>query len=308
MADVYSTNKYLDLTGLTYFYNQIKAGFMSTEEHSKLAGIEANANNYSLPTATASELGGVKIGDGVTITNGVISVSTDYDASGAATAVQSALLGTNQDTATDNTIYGLRAAITDAIAGLDASDAAVTGKYVSAVGVTNGELVITRDDLPAAYVLPEATASTLGGVKSGTNVDVANDGTISVKTASSSDLGLVKVGSNIGVDANGVISVAAASASAAGVMSAADFSKLAEFGAASTYALKSDITNAYIYKGTVAGVANLPVSGNTAGDVYNVTADGMNYAWTGTEWDALGSTFEVTSISNAEIDTIVAGA
>ena len=35
---------------------------------------------YSLPTATASVLGGVKIGSGVTITDGVISVSTDYAA------------------------------------------------------------------------------------------------------------------------------------------------------------------------------------------------------------------------------------
>jgi len=35
---------------------------------------------YTLPTATASVLGGVKIGSGVTITDGVISVSTNYAA------------------------------------------------------------------------------------------------------------------------------------------------------------------------------------------------------------------------------------
>lgn len=82
--------------------------------------------------------------------------------------------------------------------------------------------------------------------------------------------------------------------------------KLSAFGDASTYALKSDITSMYRYKGSVATVAALPSSGNTTGDVYNVEASGMNYAWDGTAWDALGEIFTITSISNSEIDTIVA--
>lgn len=85
---------------------------------------------------------------------------------------------------------------------------------------------------------------------------------------------------------------------------AAEKSKLAAFGSASTYALKSDLTNAYIYKGSVATVSALPSSGVEAGWVYNVEASGMNYAWNGTEWDALGETFTITSITNAEIDAI----
>lgn len=86
----------------------------------------------------------------------------------------------------------------------------------------------------------------------------------------------------------------------------AEKNKLAAFGAASTYALKTDITNMYKYKGSVATVSVLPSSNNTTGDVYNVEATGMNYAWNGTEWDALGEIFTITSISNSEIDTIVA--
>ena len=38
-----------------------------------------DANNYSLPTATASVLGGVKIGSGITITSGVISADSQTD-------------------------------------------------------------------------------------------------------------------------------------------------------------------------------------------------------------------------------------
>lgn len=86
----------------------------------------------------------------------------------------------------------------------------------------------------------------------------------------------------------------------------AEKNKLAAFGAASTYALKTDITNMYKYKGSVATVSALPSSGNTTGDVYNVEATGMNYAWNGTAWDALGEIFTITSISNSDIDTIVA--
>ena len=86
----------------------------------------------------------------------------------------------------------------------------------------------------------------------------------------------------------------------------AEKNKLATFGAASTYALKTDITNMYKYKGSVATVSALPSSGNTTGDVYNVEATGMNYAWNGSAWDALGEIFTITSISNSDIDTIVA--
>lgn len=73
---------------------------------------------------------------------------------------------------------------------------------------------------------------------------------------------------------------------------------------AGNYALKSDLTNVYKYKGSVAAVANLPASGNTAGDVYNVEDTDMNYAWNGTAWDPLGELFSIESITNAEIDTM----
>lgn len=73
-----------------------------------------------------------------------------------------------------------------------------------------------------------------------------------------------------------------------------------------TYAKKTDITNVYKYKGSVATVSALPSTGNTTGDVYNVEATDMNYAWNGTAWDPLGEIFSITSISNSQIDTILA--
>ena len=58
-------------------------GLMSSSDKSKLDGIAANANNYSLPIASSSTLGGVKVGSGLSIaSDGTLSAtggtSTSY--------------------------------------------------------------------------------------------------------------------------------------------------------------------------------------------------------------------------------------
>jgi len=71
-------------------------------------------------------------------------------------------------------------------------------------------------------------------------------------------------------------------------------------------ALKRDLVSLYKYKGSVAAYGALPSTNLTVGDVYNVEDTEMNYAWTGTKWDQLGSSaIEITAITNSEIDTIV---
>lgn len=52
------------------------AGLMSAADKTKLDGIAQNANNYSLPTAAANVLGGVKVGSGLDIDeSGILSVA-----------------------------------------------------------------------------------------------------------------------------------------------------------------------------------------------------------------------------------------
>lgn len=51
------------------------AGFMSAVDKQKLDGIENNANNYSLPTASSSTLGGIKVGTNLSINDGVLSAT-----------------------------------------------------------------------------------------------------------------------------------------------------------------------------------------------------------------------------------------
>lgn len=56
---------------------QSEANFTQAEK-TKLAGISAGANNYTLPTASKLILGGVRIGSGINVNNGVISVESPF--------------------------------------------------------------------------------------------------------------------------------------------------------------------------------------------------------------------------------------
>lgn len=120
------------------------------------------------------------------------------------------------------------------------------------------------------YTLPAATASTLGGVKVGAGLSITS----------------------------GVLS-----ATGGGTADAVEWSNVLN---KPDVALKSDLTSVYRYKGSVTNYASLPIANNAVGDVWNVEATGMNYAWTGEGWDALGEAFAIESITNAEIDTITA--
>lgn len=121
------------------------------------------------------------------------------------------------------------------------------------------------------YTLPAATADTLGGVKVGAGLTITS----------------------------GVLS-----ATGGGTADSVDWSNIQN---KPDVALKSDLTSVYRYKGSVANYASLPAEDNVVGDVWNVEATGMNYAWDGEKWDPLGETITIESITNAEIDAIVAG-
>lgn len=103
-----------------------------------------------------------------------------------------------------------------------------------------------------------------------------------------------------------------ATSSQDGVMSKSDKIKLDNLPnstvLSNTYAKKSDITGVYKYKGSVASEDKLPTTGQTTGDVYDIAAAssygaaGMNVAWNGSAWDALGEKFQISAITNTWID------
>ena len=77
-------------------------------------------------------------------------------------------------------------------------------------------------------------------------------------------------------------------------------------------AIKQAIAGAYVYKGSVESADELTTQEETAtkGDVYNIqTASdygpaGMNVAWDGSAWDALGSSISMEAMTASEIQEI----
>lgn len=177
---------------------------------SKLNGIEANANNYTLPAATSSALGGVKVGANLAVdANGEI--SGNYSA---ATTSANGLMSSSDKSKLDGIAAGATAVTVDSSITSSSENpvqsAAIYTALAGKVDTETGKGLSTND-------YTDAEKTKLGGIEAN-----ANNYTLSAATTSA--LGGVKVGTNLAVDANGVLSgnYSNASTSAAGLMSAAD--------------------------------------------------------------------------------------
>ena len=70
--------------------------------------------------------------------------------------------------------------------------------------------------------------------------------------------------------------------------------------------IDSRLTSGMHYRGSVPTQADLPASGNVAGDFWNAADTGNNYAWDGTEWDFVGNIIDYVPITNGYIDDVTA--
>ena len=153
----------------------------------KLNGIANNANNYSLPTASSSTLGGVKIGTNVGISSGVISVANgSTSAKGVVQLTDSTSSTSTTTAATPNSVksaYDLaNTAKTNAATAQTAANNAQTtadskiGSVALASGTNNGTLKLTVDGTAtdniavkglgsAAYTASSAYATASQGTK-----------------------------------------------------------------------------------------------------------------------------------------------
>lgn len=57
------------------------------------------------------------------------------------------------------------------------------------------------------------------------------------------------------------------------------------------------IPTVYKFKGTLEHSSDLPTDNNEIGDVYNIFSTGYNYAWTGSTWQVLNISIDLTPIS-----------
>ena len=175
----------------------------TTTEKTKLSGIEAGANNYTLPDATTSGKGGVQVGANIEVDGGTISVkngstsdkgvvqledsyssaATDKAATPAAVKAAYDLAGSKQSPATSLAGYGITDAYTkqqvdDAIAAA-ASSSYHAGGSLAASGLVAGLLVAANDS--KVYNVSEEFTTTADFVEgagkkhpAGTNIVVVN--------------------------------------------------------------------------------------------------------------------------------------
>jgi phage gp45-like len=176
----------------------------------KLNGIEAGANAYTLPAATTSALGGVKVGANLAVdSNGEI--SGNYSA---ATTSANGLMSSTDKAKLDGIEAGATAVTVDssitAASTNPVESAAIYTALAGKVDTETGKGLSSND-----YTDTEKTK--LAGIE-------ANANNYTLPAATTSALGGVSVGSNLAVDANGVLSgnYSNATTSAAGLMSAAD--------------------------------------------------------------------------------------
>lgn len=176
-----------------------------------------------------------------------------------------------------------------------------TGQYSDLIGA------------PSPYVLPVATASIIGGVKQGSNITIAGDGTISstmytLPTATAGILGGIKVGSGLAVAGDGTLSVSAsytlpqASASVLGGIKvgtslsiAGDGTLNANLPVAATSSViglvKPGTGLTVLGDGTLNASAAVPATTSTLGNV--IVGSGINVAGDGT----ISVAFPVTSVN-----------
>jgi hypothetical protein len=186
--------QYVGPNGITYTWDGDK-----WEGQQRTPTPVITGGNYVLPAATATQLGGIKVGSGLLIDNNGVLTALQATVSNTApinpaigalwfNTVQGALLiykSTGWQTATENLPQG-----------------GETGDVLIKNSDNNYDASWTRFS-----TAEPATKTTIGVVTVGDNINVTGTGTISVPVATAGTLGVVKPGANVSIDEFGAISV-----------------------------------------------------------------------------------------------------
>ena len=196
----------------------------------------------------------------------------------------------------------------------DLSTVATSGSYND---------LLDKPHIPVDYVLPPASQTELGGIKVGSGLVATTDGTLSVEVAVGNYNDLIHKPSIGGItliegQTAEDLDLATAKATQSELNLKADIdwveenfitstdietkadksTTLSGYGITDAYTkaeVDSKLSSVYKFKGSVSTYNDLPLQGNSIGDVYNVEDTGANYAFTGDDWDKLSETFDLTS-------------
>lgn len=169
---------------------------------------------------------------------------------------------------------------------LSVTDDIVASKFIKNGG-TNAQLL--RADGGAAALTATEVTSSLGYTPSGVIAFTGgtNKFSYTINGANSKDVTItpsvtISVGSNAAWDSTTPFIGAIASGTNGITVTR---KSLADIG----------LSTVFRYKGVKAKYTELPTTGNTTGDVWNVTdKGGMNYAWNGSAWQPIGGTLDLS--------------
>lgn len=160
---------------------------------------------------------------------------------------------------------------------------------------------LTTDGAVASWgTLPSATDSTEGVVKLATTEEVeAGESTTSVVTVSQMKSKLdTKADKSTTLAGYGITDAyTKAEVDDALSLKANSSTTLEGYGITDAYTkaeVDAKVSSVYRFKGSVANFDALPTEDQVVGDVWNVEDTGANYAWTGSSWDKLSETIDLT--------------
>ena len=197
----------------------------TTAEKNKLAGIAANANNYSLPVATSSVLGGVKTSTGITNSSGTISVTYGTAAGTACQGNDSRL--SNSRPASDVSAWAKASTkptytwteITSKPSWIGTSKPTYTASEVGALA--SGGTAVNASKVANSFIFKVA-----GGSTEGTNLYTFNGSTAkTINVVAGSNVTLTPTSGQLSISAKDT-TYAVATTSANGLMSSAMVTKL----------------------------------------------------------------------------------
>lgn len=197
----------------------------TTAEKNKLAGIAASANNYSLPAATSSVLGGVKTSTGITNSSGTISVTYGTAAGTACQGNDSRL--SNSRPASDVSAWAKASTkptytwteITSKPSWIGSSKPTYTASEVGALA--SGDTAVNASKVANSFIFKVA-----GGSTEGTNLYTFNGSAAkTINVVAGSNVTLTPTSGQLSISAKDT-TYSVATTSANGLMSSAMVTKL----------------------------------------------------------------------------------
>lgn len=172
-----------------------------------------------------------------------------------------------------------------------------SGGAVSSVNGKTGNVTLTAadvgalpDDTPIPAAVTEQTVSGWGFTKNTGTYSKPSGGIPKSDLASAVQTSLGKA--DTALQAAPVTSVNGKTGAV--VLSASDVGAAAAGAVYTKEEIEQKLVGAMTYMGTKAAVSDLPVTGNTIGDVWHITADGAEWAWDGSEWQNLGTVVDIS--------------